>query len=265
MTAPAIQVDNLSVTIDGTNILDDITFAVDHGRHLAVIGPNGAGKTTLLRSLGRLGPPITNSVQVYGRPSHQYTRRELARHIAYVFQVQDAYIPYTVLDFVTMGRYAHLPGFGRFTQSDRRIAQEALDRTGMAGFADRTVDTLSGGERQKVYIAAALAQEPDILLLDEPTTYLDYRHQREITTLIDELHRARSMTIVSVTHDLNQGPLAADDVLALRDGRVHFHGPPDTLLEGGVLRDLYGTDFVLLDHPQSGRPIVAPASTEPNA
>jgi iron complex transport system ATP-binding protein len=166
--------------------------------------------------------------------------------------------PFTVKEFVMMGRYPHLSPFSSFRKHDREVVQDVLALTGSADFADRDMNTLSGGERQKVLIAGALAQEARILLLDEPTTFLDPRHQSEIHMLLQRLNRSHRITIVAVTHDINSAAQWSDRILALRNGSVHYLGSAEALMTNAVLAAVYDKTFLFVNHPQTGRPVVLP-------
>jgi iron complex transport system ATP-binding protein len=238
--------------------LDDVSFHVDSGEHLAIIGPNGADKTSLLRCIARLYDVTAGQITVEGRPASEYTRRDLAQRVSYVPQADGRPIRYTVWDFILMARYPHLAGMGRFGDKDYGAVLAAMEKTGTAPFAKRRMDTLSGGERQTVFIAAALAQGANILILDEPTTFLDYKHQGEILDLMTQLHRDEGLTIISVTHDLNHGASTGDRVLALKEGKSLFFGEPDELREGDTLRRLYDTDFEFIDHTRRDRSYIVP-------
>ena len=259
MSDLAFDVAGLSVRIGGKPILREITFALGTGRSLAIIGPNGAGKSTLLKSLGRIGLRAKGRIDVFGRPQRAYAQRALARCVSYVPQADGRTAPFTAFEFVLMARYPHLGAFAHLTHEDERIAREAMARTGVAEFATRRLDTLSGGERQKVYVAAALAQEARAILLDEPTTFLDYRHQAEILQLVRSVQSEAGLTVLTVMHDLNHGALKSDHVLALRSGMVAFWGTPGELIEGGRLEEVYETSFDVISHPETGDPIVVPA------
>lgn len=260
----AFQIEGLTVTAGGATILRDVTFDVVEGESLAVIGPNGAGKTTLLRSLMRMVPGVSGGIRVFGKPLSACPQRELARMVSYVPQAEGRTLPFTVREFMLMARYPHMSPFSHLTAHDHGVVEHAMERTGLTAFAERGMDTLSGGERQKVFVAAALAQEPRVLLLDEPTTFLDYRHQVELLELVERLHREGGLTVVSVTHDLNQGALAGDRVLALREGRTTFHGTPRELLaQPQILSGIYDTEFDYIPHPHTGATIVVPIKGQP--
>jgi len=258
MSETGFEIRGLNLRLGHVPVLRGVSFHLERGARMAVIGPNGAGKTSLIKCLARVLEPPRGAVVLDGRALERYSRRRLARWVGYVPQSSEAGLPFSVQEFVAMARYPHLRALGRFAPEDHEAVQTALGRTGAADLRDRILGTLSGGERQKVYIAAALAQEPAYLLLDEPTTFLDYKHQRDVLDLIDALHREQGMTVLTVTHDLNQGALTADRVLALRGGERVFCGPPEDLIAGGVLEDLYETAFDVVRSAPSAAPFVVP-------
>ncbi len=253
-----IQIDAFSFSLGKKEILRDVSFTVRRGEYLSIVGPNGAGKTTLVKCIDRILTGGTGRIDVCGRPLGQYKQIELARRISYVPQADGRVSPFTVEQFVLMGRYPYLSPFSAIGKEDRREVRRAMQRTGTLEFADRLLGTLSGGERQKVYVAAALAQQTEILLLDEPTTFLDYRHQAEIRTLLGEINRVSGVTVVAVTHDLNHAVLQSDRIVALREGRVVFCGPAREVMKPDVLQQIYGTSLLLVDHPDAGMPVIVP-------
>jgi len=256
--ANVIQLRNFSFRIGRKEILRGVSFAVRQGEYLTIVGPNGAGKTTLLKCIDRILPGGSGSIEVGGRPLASYRQKELARRISYVPQADGRTFPFTVEQFVLMGRYPYLNPFSSIGQEDRQAVRDAMEMTGTAAFADRMLATLSGGERQQVYIAAALAQGAEVLLLDEPTTFLDYRHQSEVRELLARANRDSGVTIVAVTHDLNQAALESDRIVALREGSVVFSGSPEEIMKPEVLAQIYGTSFLLIDHPRAGLPVIVP-------
>jgi len=253
-----LEIRDFSFRLGRKEILRDVSFAAARGEYLTIVGPNGAGKTTLLKCIDRLLAGGTGRIDVFGLPLESYRQKDLARRISYVPQADGRVIPFTVRQFVLMGRYPYLSPFSSIDKEGRRAADEALQVTGTAEFADRRLDTLSGGERQKVYIAAALAQGSDILLLDEPTTFLDYRHQAEIRDLLSRVNRQSKVTIVCVTHDLNRAVLDSDRIVALGGGRVLFAGRPDEIMKSDALEALFRTPFVLTSHPEAAMPMIVP-------
>lgn len=254
--APALEVSGLTWAAGRTPILSDISFAVDDGEFLSVVGPNGAGKTTLLRCLAGVVSHWSGTVLVRGGDHREYRRRRLARLVSYVPQGGGHWLPYTGRQLVTMGRYPHLTPFSRLSPGDLAAVEEVLGMTGTAALADRDMRTLSGGERQKLLIAGALAQEAGIMLLDEPTTFLDPRHADEILGLLGELNRGGT-TVVMVTHDINAAA-ASSRILAMVRGRVAFRGDVEDFLDNDVLEPVYGKRFTLVAHPVSGRKMVLP-------
>ncbi|OHB70595.1 MAG: ABC transporter ATP-binding protein, partial [Planctomycetes bacterium RBG_13_63_9] len=207
-----IRVRDFSFRMGRKEILRDVSFDVCEGEYLAIVGPNGAGKTTLVKCLDRILVGGTGRIEICGRPLAAYRRRELARLISYVPQADGRVFPFPVEQFVLMGRYPYLTPFSAVSKEDRAVVRRAMQQTGTSEFADRLLGTLSGGERQKVFIAAALAQEAQILLLDEPTTFLDYRHQAEIIELLARINRSAGVTVLAVTHDVNQAALQSDRI-----------------------------------------------------
>ncbi len=256
---PRLAARGLRVRLDETDVLNGVDLEVGAGELLAVIGPNGAGKSTLLRSLDGLQPADGGVVEIDGRPVGGYRRRDLARIVSFVPQTDVPTEGFTVRAFVEMGRYPHLTTWSALTAEDRHAVDEALAVTEIDNLAARFMTTLSGGERQRVWIAAALAQGGTILLLDEPTSFLDYRHQVQVLDLLGRLHAERGYTIVAVTHDLNGLVPDADSVLGLVGGRVGFSGPPRALFDADVLARIFGNDFSMVAGGRHGLPLVMPA------
>ncbi len=257
MTSPLIEVADFTYAIENRRILDAVSFAVIRGQHLSIIGPNGAGKTTLLRCLLRIIEGGSGTITVAGKPLDARPRRELATMMSYVPQAAGRQLPYTAGEFVAMGRYPYLSPFSSLRPEDHEAIRHAMELTDCHRFADRMLDTLSGGERQEVMIAAALAQQASAIVLDEPTTFLDYRHQASIRRILRDVN-ASGTTVISVTHDVNAALSWSDSILALREGRVAFLGSPQELVAPEVLVGIYDTDFCIGQHPTSERPLVLP-------
>jgi len=253
----ALEIRNLSLSIGGADILRNVSFDVPRGAFLSVVGPNGAGKTTLLRCVIGVIGSWTGDVLVGGRPLDTYRRRHLARLVSYVPQSDEMAFPYTGRELVMMGRYPYLSPFTRSNRGDVKVVERTLDITGTSSLADRDMRTLSGGERQKILIAGALAQEAGTMLLDEPTTFLDPRHTDEILSILTDLNRS-GVTIVMVTHDINHAVHYADSVTALVDGNVAFYGSSEDLMKKEVLASVYGKEFTLVKHPVSGKMMALP-------
>ncbi|HUF48711.1 MAG TPA: ABC transporter ATP-binding protein [Vicinamibacterales bacterium] len=247
-----VEVDRLVVRRADREVLHGVTFAVERSGFLAIVGPNGVGKTTLLVALLGLVRPAAGSIALAGRPLGAHTRRELARRMSYVPQSDGRAVPFTVQEFVLLGRYAHRGRFAPADREDRHIVRDALEHTGTAAFAERPVSSLSGGERQRVLIAGALAQQAEVLLLDEPTAFLDPRHQLDTAALLRDLNRSHGLTVLMVTHDFNLAAACGHNVLALREGRVVYHGDAETFLTSQVLEEVYGVPFDVLRRPAGG-------------
>ncbi len=241
---------------DDAWVLRDVSLAVPEGMFLGIIGPNGSGKTTLLHLLDGLLTPARGTVLLEGRPLADMDRQAVARRIAVVPQDSDAAFPFTVEETVLLGRHPHLGRLRFEGKQDREIAEEAMARTGILPLRRRLLSELSGGERQRVLISRALAQEPRILLLDEPTAHLDIRRQGEFFHVIGELNRVRGLTIVAVTHDINLACLYCDHVLLLKEGRVQRMGPPADVVTTEAIRDAYEANVVVGIHPATGTPQV---------
>jgi len=258
MTDPALEVERYSLRIAEREILRDVSFTIARGQWAAIIGPNGAGKTTLLKSLNRLLGGGRGGIRVAGVPLDSYKQIDLARRVSYVPQTEGRSAPFTVREMVEMARYPHLGPLAPVRPEDLAAIEHALKETGMEALADRPMDALSGGERQKALLASALAQEADILLLDEPTAFLDPSQQSDVLAVLDRVHREKSVTIVSVTHDLNEALAHADRVIALRGGAVVFDGTPAALVQDGALKKIYDHEFVIGTHPKTGQPVLFP-------
>jgi iron complex transport system ATP-binding protein len=239
-------------------VLEHVSLAVSQGSLTGILGPNGSGKTTLLKLLAGIHRPQHGRVSLDGRDLREYSRAQLARRIAVVPQEVHPAFEYTVLEMVLMGRYAHLGAFEVEGPEDVRLAREALRATGTEGLESRQFDTLSGGEKQRVVIASALAQAADVLLLDEPTASLDLAYQLEIAALIERLNAERGVTIVLSTHDLNFAATVCRSVVLLREGRVLATGPTAETITPSSIRDLYGVDAEVTMHPRAGHLTVVP-------
>src|SRR3954451_3356268 len=239
-------------------VVDDVSLTLAAGDLTGILGPNGSGKTTLLKMLSRTLTPSAGTISYDGRPLAEWTRRDLARRIALVPQETHAPFDFTVLDIVLMGRFPHLGAFALEGPDDLAIARQALAATGTSAFEDRPFATLSGGEKQRVVIAGALAQSPELLLLDEPTASLDLRHQLDVQLLLAALNRDRGVTMVLSTHDLNLAAALCTNLILLRGGRVVAQGKTEEILTVDAVRALYGVDADIYRHSGSGRLTVTP-------
>ncbi|TDP90164.1 iron complex transport system ATP-binding protein [Leucobacter luti] len=249
---------DLSVSYGDTAIISGLDLSFTPGAVTAIVGPNGCGKSTLLRSCARLVRPRAGAVLLDGRAVDAMPTKELARVLGLLPQNPIAPEGITVADLVGRGRHPHQRGFSRWSERDTRIVADALTATGTAELADRVVDELSGGQRQRVWIAMALAQEPEVLLLDEPTTYLDVTHQLEVLDLVRELNRANGTTVVMVLHDLNLAARYADELVAVRGGAVLGAGTPRAVLRPELVREVFDLDCRVIEDPVSLTPLVIP-------
>lgn len=240
----ALSARGLSLSLGGNVILDDISFSLERGRFLAVIGPNGAGKSSLLKCLGRILKDFSGEVLLEGVPLAEMPQKMIARRVAWVHQTGTDSLPYTVREFAEMSRYPWQRAFSGMSARDNERVAGAMSLAGMEAFADRELRSLSGGERQRALIAAALAQGTDMLFLDEPTSFLDYRHQVETLLLIERINRERGITVVLVTHDVNLALHGADEILAMKNGRLVRYGQRAEFLDDRLLSCVFGTEFV---------------------
>jgi iron complex transport system ATP-binding protein len=234
----------------------DVSFTVEPGQVFGVIGPNSAGKTTLLRLLTRVVTPDRGEIRLDGRPIRQLAHAELARHVAVVPQEAPRPFPFSVEQLVLMGRYPHGPGRFFESEEDRALAREAMAATGVLDLAALPLEQLAGGERQRALLARALAQQPRLLVLDEPTAHLDLRHQVEAARLIRRVNGERGMTVLLVSHDLNLAAEVCDRLLLLAGGRVARVGEPGEVLRRPVLEPVFGCAVAVDVNPASGRPVV---------
>lgn len=240
-------------------VLDNVSLVVRPGERVAIVGANGAGKTTLLKLMADLLRPKTGVVRLGSRDVRTFSRRELAKQLGMVPQELTMPFSFAARELVECGRTAYLPLFSAPTLEDRRVVDAAMSSTATTSFGDRSVGELSGGERQRVVIAMVLAQEPDVMLLDEPTQHLDLTKQGEILELLVELSRARGLSIVATMHDLNLAAQYFDRLIVLADRRVVADGPPAAVLRADVLEAAYGGRLDFVTTPSRDVPIVLPA------
>ncbi len=253
----ALRGEGVSVGYGDHVIIEPMDVAVPAGRVTAVIGPNGCGKSTLLKALARTMPLRAGAVYLDGRAIAKLPTAEVARQMALLPQAPQAPGGLTVGELVAYGRYPHQRGFGRLTADDRALIDWALDITSLAPLADRALDALSGGQRQRAWIAMALAQDTGLILLDEPTTYLDMAHQLEVLELLCDLNRDQGKTIALVIHELNLAARFADWMIAMRGGAVRAAGTPGEVMTPAMLREVFGLDALVEPDPWTGRPSLA--------
>jgi iron complex transport system ATP-binding protein len=240
-------------------VMKGLDLALAPGKITAIVGANGCGKSTLLRALARLITPREGQVVLDGSALHQLHSKEVARTLGLLPQRPTAPEGIAVADLVGRGRHPHQKMLARWSPRDYEAVSDALAATGIADLAERSVDELSGGQQQRVWIAMALAQETDILLLDEPTTFLDVAHQIEVLDLLTDLNRTRGTTIVMVLHDLNLAARYADELVAVRDGHVHAIGGPAEVITEVLVREVFGLESLVIEDPLTGKPMVLPS------
>ena len=239
-------------------VVEGLDLTVPPGAITSIVGANGCGKSTLLRALARLLAPRAGEVLLDGVPMRRRGTREIARVLGLLPQSPVAPEGIAVADLVGRGRHPHQRALARWSTRDYEVVASALAATGISDLADRPVDELSGGQRQRVWIALALAQETDVLLLDEPTTFLDVAHQIDVLELLTDLNRDRGTTVVMVLHDLNLAARYSDHLIAMRDGAIHAAGTPDQVVTPAMVREVFGLEAHVLADPVSGRPVVMP-------
>lgn len=250
--------DRLQLGYDSRVVVNDLTFVVPDGKITAIVGPNACGKSTLLRALARLLRPRRGTVLLDGDQIHRLPTKEVARRLGLLPQSPIAPEGIVVVDLVSRGRTPHQKLFQQWSKKDEAAVRAALTATRTLELADRPIDELSGGQRQRVWIAMAIAQETDLLLLDEPTTFLDIAHQVEVLDLVDNLNADQNRTVVIVLHDLNMACRYAHHLVAMRDGDIVAEGNPSEIITQETVRDVFGLDCVVIPDPISGTPMVVP-------
>ena len=249
---------SLSLAYDERVIVDGIDVAIPGGRVTVIVGANACGKSTLLRGLARLLKPRQGTVHLDGRDIHRMRTKDVATRLGLLPQAPNAPEGITVGDLIGRGRHPHQRWFQQWSAEDEAAVAQAMAATQTAELADRPVDELSGGQRQRVWIAMALAQETPVMLLDEPTTYLDLAHQIDVLDLLADLNRQHGRTIVIVLHDLNQACRYADHLIALREGRILAEGPPGEIVTEALVEEVFGLPTRIITDPVSGTPLVVP-------
>jgi len=239
-------------------IAGSLNVSIPDGKFTAIIGPNGCGKSTLLRTLSRLMKPMAGQVWLDGEQIEHFATKEVARRIGLLPQNASAPGDISVQELVCGGRYPHQPLFTRWREEDERAVSRAMKATGIEALASQSVDTLSGGQRQRAWIAMVLAQETSILLLDEPTTWLDISHQIDLLELLSALNKEQGYTLAAVLHDLNQACRYANHLIALREGEIIAEGDPREIVTAALIERIYGMRCVIIEDPVAGTPLVVP-------
>jgi len=256
--ATGLAAEGLVLGYDGRRVIDGLDVAIPPGRITVIVGPNACGKSTLLRGLARLHPLERGRVTLDGADVTRMPRRDVARRIGVLPQSSIAPDGVRVADLVGRGRYPHQGWFGRHSSDDDEVVAEALAATGVADLADRPIEELSGGQRQRVWIAMVLAQKTDIVLLDEPTTFLDVTHQLDLLDLLTSLNRERGTTVVMVLHELNLAARYADHLVVMSAGSIVAEGAPGAVLTSELVHRAFGLSARVIPDPVSGSPMVVP-------
>jgi iron complex transport system ATP-binding protein len=255
-----LYANDLNLSYDNLAIINNLNVQIPNGQITVLVGANGCGKSTLLRGISRLLKPKKGNVILDGQDIWKMPTKQLARQLGILPQSPTAPEGLTVHELVSQGRYPHQGWLQQWSTEDERITAEALDITDMTEYADRAVDTLSGGQRQRAWIAMTLAQDSDLILLDEPTTYLDLAYQIDVLDLLHDLNIKRGKTIVMVLHDLNHACRYADHLIALRDGRIVVEGEPADVITEATVRDVFGIECRIVSDPVTDTPLVVPMS-----
>ncbi|MEU9449124.1 ABC transporter ATP-binding protein [Streptomyces sp. NPDC048277] len=259
-TVNRLSAENVTLAYDQRVIAEQLSVEIPDNSFTVIVGPNACGKSTLLRALSRMLRPSQGRVLLDGQVIQSMPAKKVARVLGLLPQSSIAPDGITVGDLVGRGRYPHQGILRQWSAEDERVVQESMARTGVAELAERYVDELSGGQRQRVWIAMALAQQTPLLLLDEPTTYLDIQHQIDVLDLCAELHEEQGRTLVAVLHDLNHAARYATHLIALKGGRVIAEGAPNDIVTAELVEEVFGLRCQVIDDPETGTPLVVPAA-----
>jgi len=255
-----LTAEGLTLAYDRRTVAEDLSVTIPDHSFTVIVGPNACGKSTLLRALSRMLKPTAGSVLLDGEAIGSLPAKKVARTLGLLPQSSIAPDGITVADLVARGRYPHQGLLRQWSETDERIVQESMASTGVAELGDRYVDELSGGQRQRVWIAMAIAQQTPLLLLDEPTTYLDIQHQIDVLDLCAQLHEEQGRTLVAVLHDLNHAARYATHLIAMRGGEVVAEGAPEDIVTAELVERVFGLRCQVIDDPETGTPLVIPAA-----
>jgi iron complex transport system ATP-binding protein len=249
----SINTKELSISYGNVEIVKDLNLNIPKGKITTIIGANGCGKSTVLKTIARILQPKSGAIYINGKDIQSESSKEIAKIMAVLPQSPQAPNGLTVEELVAYGRFPHQSGFGKLQKEDRNIINWALEVIGMKEYKDRPIEALSGGQRQRVWIAMALAQETEILLLDEPTTYLDLAHQLEILHLLEDLNKKQGRTIVMVIHELNNAARFADYMVGVKDGRIVCDGKPEEVMTKENLKTIFNIDAEVVKEPRNNK------------
>ncbi|CUP52972.1 MAG: ABC transporter ATP-binding protein [Clostridium baratii] len=250
-----IRTKDLNISYGNLDIVKDLNLEIPKGKITTIIGANGCGKSTILKTLARIIKPKSGSIYINDKELNSQDSKELAKAMAVLPQSPQAPNGLTVEELISYGRFPHQKGFGKLKDEDKDIINWALEKTRILEFRDRPIEALSGGQRQRAWIAMALAQETDILLLDEPTTYLDLAHQLEVLKLLEELNKKEGRTIVMVIHELNNAARFADHMIGVKKGKIVCQGTAHEVMTKENLREIFNIDAEIVNEPKSGKPV----------
>lgn len=257
MNSP-VRIEGLEYSYGDKAVLNSIDLSIKEGMFNCILGPNGSGKTTLIKNIIRQINPSKNTIMISGKDVMDYKIKDLSKVVSTVSQSTNIEFDFTAYDIAMMGRNPHIKRFQRETSADHDIVVDAMKKTDSWKFKDRSVRNLSGGERQRVILARAIAQNPDILVLDEPITYLDISHQLSIMKLIKELSVERKITVIAILHDLNLAMEFGDYFMFLKDGRIEIEGLQKEIISAENIRKIYDIDVVVMKNPVTGSPFIIP-------
>jgi iron complex transport system ATP-binding protein len=249
-----ISAENIHFSYAAKPVMEKVSFTIDEAQIVAIIGPNGSGKTTLLKIINGTLFPDAGQMLIDGKDASRWSRKDLAQKVAIVPQETAVVFPFYAEEIVLMGRFPHLNNYRFEDKKDYRIVHEAMEKTDTLAFAARRFDELSAGERQRVLIARALAQEPKVLLLDESTVFLDLKHQAQFLALLRQLNTAQQLTVIFVTHDINLAAQHADRIILLYSGKIYAIGKPAEVITAANIKEVYDVDSLIDKNPQNGLP-----------
>lgn len=250
-----INTKDLNISYGNLDIVKDLNLNIPKGKITTIIGANGCGKSTVLKTIARILQPKSGSIFINGQDIQKQSSKELAKTMAVLPQSPQAPNGLTVEELIAYGRFPHQKGFGKLKKEDDEIIKWALEVTGILEFKDRPIEALSGGQRQRAWIAMALAQETDILLLDEPTTYLDLAHQLEVLKLLEDLNRKQGTTIVMVIHELNNAARFADHMIGVKKGKIVCEGNAHKVMTRENLKEIFNIDATIVEDPKNHKPV----------